>query len=78
MLDHFYQNWNRFAPAGLLLMGLGLSVVGDAAGKKSQGKGWFLQGTLGLILFNAGAAVFGEAVKNRALYEMELNKLRKD
>ncbi len=78
MLDRSYQNWNRFAPLGLLLMGLGLSIIGDATSNKAKGKGWFLKGTLGLIVFNAGAAVFGEAVKNRTLYEIELNKLRKE
>lgn len=78
MLNETYEKWNRFSPLGLLLIGLGLSIIGDAALSKGRGKGWFIKGTLGLILTNAGIAIFGEAIKNRTLYEAELNKLRKD
>ena len=78
MLNKTYEKWNRFSPLGLLLIGLGLSIVSDAALSKGRGKGWFFKGTLGLILTNAGIAIFGEAIKNRTLYEAELNKLRKD
>ena len=77
MTDEFYQNWNKLSPIGLLFVGLGISVIGQATIDKGTGKSWFLKGTLGLILFNAGLAIFGDAVKNRALYEIELNKLRK-
>lgn len=78
MLNETYERWNRFSPLGLLLIGLGLSIIGDAALSKGRGGGWFLKGTLGLIITNAGIAIFGEAIKNRALYEAELNRLRKD
>ena len=76
-MNSHYENWNRLSPLGLLLTGLGLSLLGDAALSKLRGRGWFFKGTLGLIVFNAGLAVFGEAVKNRTLYEAELNSLRK-
>lgn len=78
MLNDFYEKWNRLSPIGVLLIGLGLSVMGEATISKSKGKRWFIKGTIGLILTNAGVVIFGEAVKNRALYEMELNKMRKD
>ncbi|MCU0514597.1 MAG: hypothetical protein MUE40_18750, partial [Anaerolineae bacterium] len=65
------SKWQRFSPLGLLLIGLGLSVTGDAMIAKGQGRPWFVRGTVGLVLFNAGLAVFGEAVKSRALYEQE-------
>lgn len=78
MLNEKHEKWNSFSVIGLILLGLGLSVTGDAIASKSKGKGWFLKGTLGLVIFNAGVAVFGEAVKSRALYEWELEKLRKD
>ena len=77
MLNDLYNKWNRFSFIGLLLSGLGLSIIGDTIISKARGRGWFLKGTLGLVAFNAGLAFFGEAVKNRTLYEIELNKLRK-
>ncbi len=73
MHDAHYDKWNQFAPLGLLLTGLGLSIIGDATLSKHKGKAWVLKGTLGLIVFNAGLAIFGEAVKARALYEKDLH-----
>ena len=78
MLNDLYEKWNRYSLIGLLLSGLGLSVIGHAIESRIHGRRWFVKGTVGLIIFNAGLAFFGEAVKNRALYEGELNKLRKD
>jgi hypothetical protein len=77
MLEQLYDKWNKLAPLGLLIIGFGLSLTGDAMISKARGRGWFLKGTIGLIVFNAGIAVFGEAIKNRALYEAELTKLSK-
>jgi hypothetical protein len=76
-VNEHYKNWNRLSPLGLLIIGMGLSFTGDAIISKSKGKGWFLKGTIGLILVNAGVAIFGEAVKERALYESEVNSLRR-
>ncbi|GAB4198841.1 MAG: hypothetical protein OHK0022_18590 [Roseiflexaceae bacterium] len=64
------QRWLIFSPLGLVLVGLGVSVVGDAVARKSQGEPWFVRGTLGLSLLNAGLSVFGDAVKARVLYEL--------
>lgn len=72
MTNEHYEKWNQFSPLGLLLTGLGLSIIGDATLSKHEGKGWVLKGTLGLIVFNAGLAIFGEAIKARALYEKDL------
>ena len=71
--DH-YSRWNLFAPLGLLLTGLGASMLGCATIRKSKGKSWFLNGTIALIVFNSGLAIFGEAVKERALYEVEIKQ----
>lgn len=74
-MNEHYENWDELAPRGLALMGLGLSITGEAIAAKTRKKAfwrWFLVGTLGLIIFNSGVAVFGEAVKNRALYEMQV------
>lgn len=73
MEDH-YRTWQRFAPLGLLLVGVGASVIADATVRKATGDGgaaWVAEGTAGLIALNAGLSVFGEAVKRRALYDVE-------
>ena len=59
-----------FAPLGLTLIGLGISIVGKTIGLKRfmPTHYWFLWGTLGLVVTNAGVAVFGDAVKCRVLY----------
>jgi hypothetical protein len=68
----FYTKWKLFAPLGLILTGLGISLIGDAILVKASGAvlwQWFLYGTVGLAVFNAGICVFGEAVKCRMHYE---------
>ncbi len=69
-----FNKWRIFAPLGLTLIGLGISVVGKAIGLKTihaDTLEWFLWGTLGLIITNAGIAVFGDAIKCRVLYELQ-------
>jgi hypothetical protein len=76
-MNEHYEKWDTLAPRGLALIGLGLSITGQAISVKSRGRGflrWFLLGTLGLIVVNSGVALFGEAVKHRALYEMKVQK----
>ena len=78
-MNKHYQQWDELAPRGLILIGAGLSVIGQAIIVKSKGKGflrWFIYGLIGLSLFNAGIALFGEAVKNRTLYEIDIKALR--
>jgi len=74
-MDHHYEAWSTNAPRGLLLIGAGVSIVGQAIVLKAQRKAgwkWFLMGFLGLIVLNSGVAIFGESVKQRALYESKL------
>ncbi|MBI1257957.1 MAG: hypothetical protein GC204_10835 [Chloroflexi bacterium] len=74
-MDHHYEAWSTQAPRGLLLIGAGVSIVGQAIVLKAQrraGWKWFLLGFLGLIVLNSGVAIFGESVKQRALYESKL------
>lgn len=78
MLNENYEKWNAFSFIGLVIIGLGLSLTGNAIISKSKGKGWFFKGLVALIVTNSGIAIFGEAVKARALYEWELEQLRKD
>ena len=59
------------APAGLILIGFGLSLLGDTIERKTQGGAWFWRGTLSLSAINAGISIFGDAVKEQALYDMQ-------
>ena len=51
-----------YSVGGLLLVGAGLSVLGEAIIAKSSGKAWFLVGTFALILVNSGICLIAEAV----------------
>ncbi|WP_022836650.1 hypothetical protein [Salisaeta longa] len=69
---HHYRRWQWQAPLGLLGVGLGASVVGQATIKKSQRAPtwhWVALGTAGLAALGAGLSLFGDAVKHRALYD---------
>ena len=69
-----YRKWLITAPLGLVLVGAGLSLLGDAIGYRSSGAPfwhWFAYGTLALSVFNAGLSIFGQAVIFRVRYEME-------
>ena len=71
-VDDDYRTWQRLAPLGLLLVGSGVSVTGDATLAKAAGRPlrWVAEGTAGLVLIGAGLSCFGEAVKRRALWEV--------
>lgn len=79
-MNEHYEQWSRLSGLGMLLIGAGASIVGHAAWVKGSKKGffrWFFLGTFGLILLNAGLAMFGDAVKHRTLYEVQLDQLIK-
>ncbi|PWJ52912.1 hypothetical protein SAMN06264364_11648 [Quadrisphaera granulorum] len=64
--------WKRLAPSGMLLVGTGLCVTLDASARRSSGSPllrWVAEGTAGLVLVNAGLALYGEAMKRRGLYD---------
>lgn len=78
-MNEHYEKWDQMAPRGMLLVGFGLSMIGRATILRANKRGflrWFVIGTIGLALFNAGIAYFGESVKHRTLYELEVQKLR--
>ena len=54
--------WWAYSIGGLVLIGAGLSVLGEAIIAKSMGKAWFLVGTLALILVNSGICLIAGAV----------------
>jgi hypothetical protein len=63
--------WMIFSPLGLTIIGLGVSLTGEAIRAKTLNQPWFWPGTLGLVVLNAGVAVFGDGVKSRVLMELE-------
>jgi hypothetical protein len=68
----FKRRWFSLSGLGLGLTGAGLSVVGYAAQMMGPAPVpiWFCWGLTGLILFNAGLACLGEAVKYRTFLEL--------
>ena len=54
--------WLVFSIGGLLLIGAGISIVGEAIIAKASGTPWFWLGTAGLIVTNAGVSLFGQGV----------------
>lgn len=66
--------WLGLAPIGLLLVGLGFSIAGDAIVRKGAGKSWFGRGVFGLVLLNGGISVVGEAVRQRVLADLDIQK----
>ena len=54
--------WYFFSIMGLLLIGLGLCIFGEALIQKINQESYFTLGTLSLIIFNTGICFFGEAI----------------
>ena len=74
------QKWKWIAPVGLTLVGLGLSLTGEAIVMKYEGAIWYewvAVGTLALIVVNSGLSIFGDAVVRRVWAEWEEREKRK-
>jgi hypothetical protein len=70
------RKWLIYSVSGILFMGAGFSVLGEAAMAKAFEKGfmnWFLLGTLGLMLFFAGLSVFGQGVVYKSILDQKKN-----
>jgi hypothetical protein len=70
------SKWIFNSTVGLLLVGFGMSVFGEAVILKFNKEPfleWFGMGTISLIIFNTGLSFFGTAIK----YRIYLDKLRK-
>ncbi|MEL6652251.1 MAG: hypothetical protein AAFQ87_15730 [Bacteroidota bacterium] len=66
--------WRKTAPLGLMMVGMGFSFTGEAIIWKMQDAPiwqWVAMGTVGLVIFNAGLSVFGDAVKKRTHEEWQ-------
>ena len=72
-IEHYRRKWLYLAPLGLILVGFGLCLFGNALFTDQKAVGfavWFGKGTLSLITINAGLVLIAESVKNRVLYEL--------
>ncbi|MEX2443503.1 MAG: hypothetical protein WD492_07855 [Alkalispirochaeta sp.] len=65
------RRWLIFSISGLILIGAGVSVVGEAIIAKGDGAPWFWLGTAGLVILNSGVSVFGQGVVYRGLLTRE-------
>lgn len=78
-MNKHYQQWDELMPRALMLIMAGMGVLGQAIVVKSKDKGfmrWFFFGVIGLGLLNAGLSIFGESIKHRTLYELDVKAMR--
>ena len=71
-MEPLKRKWLLFAVAGLLLIGAGLSMSIDAAILRYNQLDtiyWMMYGTFGLVIFNSGICLFGQAV----IYKVKLD-----
>ena len=58
------KKWWIYSVTGLLLLGFGLSLLGEAIIYKINNDfNWFYWGTTALVVFNSGIALVGEAIE---------------
>jgi hypothetical protein len=72
------RKWFFYSTAGILIMGIGLSVFGEAVIAKALTKGflnWFLRGTVGLALIFAGLSIFGQGVVFKTIIDQKKHNL---
>ena len=54
--------WYLFSIMGLVLIGSGLCIFGEALIQKINHESYFTLGTLSLVIFNTGICFVGEAI----------------
>ena len=59
------SKWLIFSISGLILFGIGLSLLGEAIILKYENKPFFWSGSLALIVINSGLCLFGSAIRYR-------------
>ena len=67
------SKWLVFSILGLLLIGFGLSLLGEAIIIKYNSQSYFCIGTLSLIIINSGLCFFGKAILCKAMIELKIN-----
>lgn len=69
---YHYNRWLIQAPAGLVLVGMGLCFVAESTVLKHSGATtwqWVLAGTVSLSVVNSGLCLLADAVLQRVRYE---------
>lgn len=64
-LGKLRKGWLVYSILGLVLVGAGVSIVGEAIIIKGGGaatRDWFLLGAAGLIVLNSGLSFFGQGI----------------
>ena len=75
--------WLLHGGGGLALTGFGLCLFSEAGHIKHTGvdtASWVFMGTLSLVVFNAGLAIFGQAIvyKSQLDYKKKMKEMRKN
>ena len=69
------KKWLFYSISGLLMFGMGLSIVGESIILKyKQSDAWFLWGAFALIMTNSGLCFFGQAVIEKVKIVINLDK----
>ena len=69
------KKWVFYSISGLLMFGMGLSIVGESIILKyKQSDDWFLWGAFALIMTNSGLCFFGQAVIEKVKIVINLDK----
>lgn len=71
------SKWLIFAPAGLLVIGAGASMVhwaGSLKDRKVPALQWLAAGTAALAVLNVGISLFGQGVVESVLHEVQDNR----
>ena len=69
------KKWLFYSISGLLMFGMGLSMVGESIILKyKQSDDWFLWGAFALIITNSGLCIFGQAVIEKVKMTINLEK----
>ena len=69
------KKWLFYSISGLLMFGMGLSMVGESIILKyKQSDDWFLWGAFALIITNSGLCFFGQAVIEKVKIIINLDK----
>lgn len=69
------KKWLLYSISGLLMFGMGLSIVGESIILKyKQSDDWFLWGAFALIITNSGLCFFGQAVIEKVKIVINLDK----
>ncbi len=59
--------WYLFSITGLLLIGAGLCIFGEAIIQKINNNNYFWWGTTSLVIFNTGICLVGNAIHIKVL-----------